>query len=448
MADVRDILEIDYPRTPEVNKDAIMGIKKDQSILKRKRDKESMKRPEGMHRELYALLYSSDGPKDLSPLIPTDTAKLGMKKVRPWEWMPFTNPARTDDAVFYHWRRVCDKGKEYPFATFNKKIEILLYTDEEYAEYFSKGHWSKSDTDNLFDLCQRFDLRWSVIHDRWPSHLSPKSMEELKARYYEITNHVVILLDLREKLFIMMLITKREEKNSLLNYIDRTPKQIEEEQQLQMELRKIEARKKEREKKTQDLQKLISAADSSVSEARKQKIPKKKIPPSKVPKIDTNQVPIIENSSGIKFPDIRSSGVNLRSQKLKLPANIGQKKAKAIEQIITELGLELNPIPVEEVCQRFNDLRSDLALLYDLRTVLLNYVFELQTLKHQYESLIPGKTLEIPDSLSVNTSEESPSKARGISEVIDSVATPSTPNRKRRAALEQSNVLRKIKART
>ncbi|KAB7497463.1 DNA methyltransferase 1-associated protein 1 [Armadillidium nasatum] len=451
MADVRDILEIDYPRTPEVNKDAIMGIKKDQSILKRKRDKESMKRPEGMHRELYALLYSSDGPKDLSPLIPTDTdksyksvkAKLGMKKVRPWEWMPFTNPARTDDAVFYHWRRVCDKGKEYPFATFNKTKNML--------NIFRKDTGQNLDTDSLFDLCQRFDLRWSVIHDRWPSHLSPKSMEELKARYYEITNQLKKCRNLtgpEGKIIHYDADHEKRRKEQLIKLYDRTPKQIEEEQQLQMELRKIEARKKEREKKTQDLQKLISAADSSVSEARKQKIPKKKIPPSKVPKIDTNQVPIIENSSGIKFPDIRSSGVNLRSQKLKLPANIGQKKAKAIEQIITELGLELNPIPVEEVCQRFNDLRSDLALLYDLRTVLLNYVFELQTLKHQYESLIPGKTLEIPDSLSVNTSEESPSKTRGISEVIDSVATPSTPNRKRRAALEQSNVLRKIKART
>ena len=46
---------------------------------------------------------------------------------------------------------------------------------------------------------------------------------------------------------------------------------------------------------------------------------------------------------------------------------------------------------VEEICQHFNDLRSDLVLMYDLRTVLLNYVFELQTLKHQYESLLPGQ---------------------------------------------------------
>lgn len=46
---------------------------------------------------------------------------------------------------------------------------------------------------------------------------------------------------------------------------------------------------------------------------------------------------------------------------------------------------------VEEVCLLFNDLRSDLVLMYDLRTILLNYVFELQTLKHQCESVMPDK---------------------------------------------------------
>lgn len=49
-------------------------------------------------------------------------AKLGMRKVRPWKWMPFTNPARSDGAVFNHWRRIADEGKEYPFAKFNKVI--------------------------------------------------------------------------------------------------------------------------------------------------------------------------------------------------------------------------------------------------------------------------------------------------------------------------------------
>lgn len=36
--------------------------------------------------------------------------------------MPFTNPARTDGAVFHHWRRLADEGKDYPFAKFNKVI--------------------------------------------------------------------------------------------------------------------------------------------------------------------------------------------------------------------------------------------------------------------------------------------------------------------------------------
>lgn len=55
---------------------------------------------------------------------------------------------------------------------------------------------------------------------------------------------------------------------------------------------------------------------------------------------------------------------------------------------------------VEEVCQRFNDLRSDLVLMYDLRTVLLNYVFELQTLKHQCESVMPDKVRRSDEQLS------------------------------------------------
>lgn len=54
--------------------------------------------------------------------------------------MPFTNPARKDGAVFHHWRRVADEGKDYPFAKFNKvgvnlKIVICI---------FKEFHWVSS----------------------------------------------------------------------------------------------------------------------------------------------------------------------------------------------------------------------------------------------------------------------------------------------------------------
>lgn len=63
--------------------------------------------------------------------------------------------------------------------------------------------------------------------------------------------------------------------------------QIEEEQTLINELKKIEARKKEREKKQQDLQKLITAADCQ-AETRKseKKLTKKKLQHQIRPRVD------------------------------------------------------------------------------------------------------------------------------------------------------------------
>ena len=40
--------------------------------------------------------------------------------------MPFINPARTDGAKLYHWRRAADEGKEYPFARFNKVYDCRV----------------------------------------------------------------------------------------------------------------------------------------------------------------------------------------------------------------------------------------------------------------------------------------------------------------------------------
>lgn len=111
-------------------------------------------------------------------------AKLGMRKVRPWKWMPFTNPARRDGLVLYHWRRSADEGKEYAFAKFNKRIDIQNYTDNEYNNHLTADGWSRAETDHLMELCNRFDLRFPVIHDRWDrnTYKTSRSIEDLKER--------------------------------------------------------------------------------------------------------------------------------------------------------------------------------------------------------------------------------------------------------------------------
>lgn len=53
--------------------------------------------------------------------------------------------------------------------------------------------------------------------------------------------------------------------------------------------------------------------------------------------------------------------------------------------------LELNPTPSEDICQHFNELRSDMVLLMELKAALSTCEYELQSLRHQYEAVNPGK---------------------------------------------------------
>lgn len=52
----------------------------------------------------------------------------------------------------------------------------------------------------------------------------------------------------------------------------------------------------------------------------------------------TAWIQVVE-TAGIKFPDFKGSGVSLRSQRMKLPASVGQKRTKAIEQLLQELSI-------------------------------------------------------------------------------------------------------------
>ena len=101
-----------------------------------------------------------------------------------------------------------------------------------------------------------------MIHDRWDrqNFKTERSIEDLKERYYGICEKLETLhadpSKAASKSFSYDADHERRRKEQLRRLYNRTPEQIEEEELLQSELKKIEARNKEREKKTQDLQKL------------------------------------------------------------------------------------------------------------------------------------------------------------------------------------------------
>ena len=65
-----------------------------------------------------------------------------------------------------------EQEEVYPFSRFNRKIEIVKYTDEEYNKIVAplSTDWSKEETDHLFKLCERFGLRFIIISDRYDSY--------------------------------------------------------------------------------------------------------------------------------------------------------------------------------------------------------------------------------------------------------------------------------------
>jgi DNA methyltransferase 1-associated protein 1 len=108
-----------------------------------------------------------------------------------WQWLPFSTSARTDNLQLYHWVRLVDDSQpsgDYAFAKYNKGVDGVKYTDEEYNQWLVDTNWSREETDQLFDMCERFDMRFIVIADRFSP---PRTVEELKQRYYSAAKAIL-----------------------------------------------------------------------------------------------------------------------------------------------------------------------------------------------------------------------------------------------------------------
>jgi len=131
-------------------------------------------------------------------------AKPSSQRSKRWLWRVFSSSARKDGLALSHWVRADAEFTDYPFARFNKRVEVVRYTDAEYAELLTPApgatdykadedlRWPKEHTDALFDLCRRFDLRWPIIVDRFPMHLTPQhTVEDMKLRFYTVTTRII-----------------------------------------------------------------------------------------------------------------------------------------------------------------------------------------------------------------------------------------------------------------
>ncbi|CAL8096927.1 unnamed protein product [Calicophoron daubneyi] len=486
--DVLDILDIDEgaPKRTIIDKDALLARTEKK---KSKNQNAPPKRPENMPREVWGLHSTLNN--ELPPLMPTDEslkykqpkAVIGVGRVRKWLWTGFTNSARKDGLILYHWRREkpdSDSDEDYYFARYNKHANIPEYTQAEYESLLQDPKWSPEKTAHLMELAKRFDLRFIHIRDRWDSEKFPPrpSIEDLKERYY----FILMQLDKAHGTNLSQGLRydaahERRRKQQLSLLYGRTKDQVEEEQTLVQELRKIEARRRERERKKQDLQKLILQADSlirdqditdgpggvfdSVFDGNSNSIQstsgsfsvghgsstgggqRKRTGGGGAGGAATNSnaaglssglsyahgagdsssnasavgAPTTGGSGAdvsaslnaafalansalgaapyvIGFPDpSKNPGVHLRSQKMKLPGSLGQRKIRIIENFLAHLQIDPTPPATAEIVEAYNNLRTKILLLYDLRMAQLHCDFELQAARLRLEAFAPDQPL-------------------------------------------------------
>ncbi|KAJ2765120.1 swr complex subunit, partial [Coemansia nantahalensis] len=195
--------------------------------------------------------------------------KFGTRAAR-WAWRGFKSSARADDLVLHHWTKANEQFTDYFYARFNAQTKPYAYTDDEYGQCIEPlgGGWTRAETDYLLRLCAQFDLRFLVIHDRYYSHpdcpgaaVAPdRTLEDLKARYYAVgralTQHRAgaddgdpedVPLQATNKLADDLELLRfdkdkeLERKQHLEALFRRTDEEIEEEELLVAEARRIEA---------------------------------------------------------------------------------------------------------------------------------------------------------------------------------------------------------------
>lgn len=151
-----------------------------------------------------------DGTPPLAPVCLRQSPK---RHVRSWVLRGFQNSAREDDLRLYHWTPLTDpklflRGKAAVTSSMKstppqgwgwsvegqsafdvyaqRKTKLLQFGADEYKRLLDVPDWTQEETVYLFNLCEQYDLRWVVIHDRYdtPNERSSRSLEDLKDRFY------------------------------------------------------------------------------------------------------------------------------------------------------------------------------------------------------------------------------------------------------------------------
>ncbi|KAF5939129.1 hypothetical protein HYC85_023388 [Camellia sinensis] len=351
--------------------------------------KDSQRKPDGISREVYALTGG------LAPLMPSiDVAQLKRRtqseneKVRVVNAVPPTG--------------------DYSFAKYNKSVDIVKYTDEEYEKHLTDPvgsililllsdliatgigkissdyvMWTKEETDQLFDLCERFDLRFVVIADRFPSS---RTVEQLKDRYYSASRAILISRAsspgdvsghpiVKEPYNVSQEI---ERKRALSMVLSQTKQQERKDAEVLAEAKKIsESRMAARGAEESELP--VTSNVGAEGTERAIVLVDTTSPSSSVQFASANVAPptsIAESASvatSLRVLRVYTRTYALDQMVQAASSSAGLRTIKRVEQTLQDLGVNLKPkVPTKAVCAEHLELRKEILTLLNLQKQLQN----------------------------------------------------------------------------
>lgn len=382
----------------------IMGIKGGGGPAPKKAKEAAAKKPEGMSREVWQI--SQGMAQDaLAPVVPMhaglkDKRKVTARKVA-WSWQPFKNSARSDNLMLKHWVKTGtggtllpgsnggDVGGDYAFSKYNKKVDMVMYNDEEYESLLQfDSEWTKEETDYLFDLLARFDLRFIVVHDRWnyeegegdAKKPKDRTIEQMKSRYYAVAKRLLeARADNPEEAATHPIIKEPfnaqheiDRKLALSDQMERTNALEREEQAILDEVKAIEQRRRA------EAHALSARAGAAFSSHRMEAI-KMSIAVEDLQKdfADEEGVPSLPTAAGLTTrpsPGVYARGMHVIAVAGEISAAAvgtgGARGVKRIESAMEELGVKPPQVSTRAVCKAWLTLRSEVTKMLELRKQL------------------------------------------------------------------------------
>ncbi|ETW19523.1 hypothetical protein PFNF135_01669 [Plasmodium falciparum NF135/5.C10] len=324
---------------------------------------------------------------------------LNNKNVSVWRLVKFRSKCRNDDLILTKWSKIGYKNdkKEFnedkieddnTFEKFNKKINIIKYNDDLYYREIQPLNtgWTKEETDYLFNLCEKYDCHFIIVNDVYDIKYK-RTIEEIKERFYTVTKKVMedkfdqqIKLEEAKKIknnndilklkeakakhplikFTYNMQADLERKNIIHKTYTVSKKDVMLEETTLENIKKFESKIKLELKKAADMKKLKKKFELTTEEI---------VPITKLPEEDKEDKNIY--SARYYF------------QKLKIDISYFDK----LDIYLKENNIEKPTIYTENICFLYGVLRTDVAILLNLRKKIEKLKQEREFWKGQMNNL-------------------------------------------------------------